>query len=223
VAGIVRDDEQVEPVATPPVRERPGRLRRFYDWVLREAHTVEGGVGLVVLSFTGSAIIPLLLEPPLVVLTSGIPRLWRRFALLFALGSIIGGVFTYVIGYAFIETIGQVVIRAWAAEGMWQHFLDIARSKWGFAMVAAISLGPGPYKIITMAAGAAAMPFPAFLGILVVGRCARFLAVGWLTRVFGPRVSRYIGTRTDTAHYVAFVALGVAAILVYLAFWWVWR
>jgi membrane protein YqaA with SNARE-associated domain len=220
---MVRDEPCSQPAEVPVERARPGRLRRFYEWVLREAHTVEGGAGLVVLAFTGSAIVPLLLEPPLVVLTSGVPRLWRRFALLFALGSIIGGVFTYVIGYAFIETVGRFVIRAWAAEGMWSHFLDIARSKWGFAMVAAISIGPGPYKIITMAAGAAGMSFPAFLGILVVGRCARFLAVSWLTKVFGPRVSRWIGTRTDTAHYVAIAVLAAAALVVYFAFWWVWK
>jgi membrane protein YqaA with SNARE-associated domain len=99
-----RGEARIEPTTEPIAIERPGRLRRFYAWVLREAHTIEGGVGLVVLAFTGSAIVPLLLEPPLVVLTSGIPRLWRRFALLFALGSIVGGIFTYVVGYAFIET-----------------------------------------------------------------------------------------------------------------------
>jgi membrane protein YqaA with SNARE-associated domain len=221
VADTVRDEARGDDA--PALGARAGRLRRFYEWVLREAHTIEGGAGLIALSFTGSAIIPLLLEPPLVVLTSGVPRLWRRFALLFAFGSIVGGVFTYVIGYAFIETVGQFVIRAWAAEGMWGHFLEIARSKWGFAMVAAISLGPGPYKIITMAAGAASMPFPVFLGILVIGRCVRFLAVAWLTKVFGPRVARWLGSRTGTAHYVAIVALAVAAVAVYLGFWWVWR
>jgi membrane protein YqaA with SNARE-associated domain len=217
---MVRDEAPAGPAAPSAVRR--GRLRRFYDWVLREAHTAAGAVGLVVLAFTGSAIIPLLLEPPLVVLTNGVPRLWRRFALLFAFGSIVGGVFTYVIGYAFVETVGRFVIRAWAAEGMWEHFLALARSRWGFAIVAAISLGPGPYKIITMAAGAAAMPFPAFLAILAVGRCARFLAVSWLAKVFGPRVSTWLGARADTAHYVAIVALAAAALLVYLGFWLIW-
>jgi membrane protein YqaA with SNARE-associated domain len=220
---MVRDEAPSELVPTPVENRRPGRLQRFYRWVLDEAHTTRGSFGLVALAFTGSAIIPLLLEPPLVVLTSGLPRLWRRFALLFALGSIVGGVFTYVVGYAFIETIGQVVIRAWAAEGMWSHFLEIARSRWGFAMVAAISIGPGPYKIITMAAGAASMPFPAFLAILVVGRCARFLAVSWLTKVFGPRFSHWIGARSNTAHWIAIGLLGLAALLVYFAIWWAWR
>jgi membrane protein YqaA with SNARE-associated domain len=221
VSDVVRDDASA--VHGTPTVVRRGRWRRFYEWVLRESHTTAGGAGLVVLAFTGSAIVPLLLEPPLVVLTNGVPRLWRRFALLFAFGSIVGGVFTYVVGYAFIETVGQFVIKAWAAEGMWEHFLALARSRWGFAMVAAISLGPGPYKIITMAAGAAAMPFPAFLAILAVGRCARFLAVSWLAKVFGPRVSQWLGARADTAHYVAIIVLAVAAVLVYLGFWLVWR
>jgi len=220
---MVRDESASDVAPASESVSNVGRVRRYYARILDEAHTTRGSVGLVALAFTGSAIIPLLLEPPLVVLTSGLPRLWRRFALLFALGSIVGGVFTYIVGYAFIETVGRVVIRAWAAEGMWTHFLEIARSRWGFAMVAAISIGPGPYKIITMAAGAASMPFPVFLGILVVGRCARFLAVSWLTKVFGPRVSHWIGARSNTAHWVAVGVLAAAAILVYFAFWWAWQ
>jgi hypothetical protein len=111
-------------------RARLGRaLRRSYRWVLREAETRTGAAAMVALSFTGSAFVPIFLEPPLILLTSGLPNLWRRFALLFAAGSVLGGVATYVIGYAFVETVGLAVIRFWGAEASWAHLMELAQAR----------------------------------------------------------------------------------------------
>ena len=198
-------------------RARLGRaLRRSYRWVLREAETRTGAAAMVALSFTGSAFVPIFLEPPLILLTSGLPNLWRRFALLFAAGSVLGGVATYVIGYAFVETVGLAVIRFWGAEASWAHLMELAQGRWGFAAVAAIALGPGPYKLVTMAAGATQMPFLAFFGILTAGRSLRFLAVAWLTRAFGSRVRGWLRRVPAPAMAAAAVALALVGLAVYL-------
>jgi membrane protein DedA with SNARE-associated domain len=90
------------------------------------------------------------------------------------------------------------------------------QGRWGFALVAYIALGPGPYKLVTMAAGAAEMSFPAFLAILVFGRSVRFLIVSWLARLFGERASRWFHTRPGIITYVvAFIAI-LAVTLVYV-------
>lgn len=198
-------------------------LRRFVAWVLHEAETPAGGAGLVALSFTGSALIPIFLEPPLILLTTGLPYLWRRFALLFAAGSILGGIATYIVGYAFVETLGSSVVRFWGAEASWNYLLSVARGGWGFAVLAAIAVGPGPYKLVTMAAGATAMPFPAFLAILVVGRLARFLAVAWLTRLFGPKMLQWLKIGHTPRLYAAVAALLLAGLVVYVLTIWLTR
>jgi membrane protein YqaA with SNARE-associated domain len=202
--------------AAPPGNAAGGRFRRLYAWIVREAETPAGAAGMVGLSFVGSGIVPFLLEPPLIVLTTGLPRLWRRFALLFSLGSILGGVLTYVIGYAFIETIGQTVIHFWHAERSWNDMIATVQGRWGFALVAYIALGPGPYKLVTMAAGAAEMSFPAFLAILVLGRSARFLIVAWLARLFGERVRGWFETRPGVTTYVIASIVIAVVTLVYV-------
>ena len=67
-------------------------------WILREASSPHGAAGIVGLAFLGSAFVPIALEPFLIVLVTNLPSLWRRFAICFAAGSGLGGVFTYTAG-----------------------------------------------------------------------------------------------------------------------------
>lgn len=194
------------------------RLRiRVGTWILREAATFPGAVALVALSFVGSAFVPIMLEPFLIVLTTNLPRLWRRFAFCFTFGSILGGVATYLIGLLFISTVGMSIVRFWGEEAVFEQLLAQARSSWWLVPVGIVAVGPGPMKLVTMAAGAARLSFWPFLLVLVVGRILRFYTVSYLSRVFGKRMHAwYVSGRRRTV-YISVCVVGAVLLAVYLA------
>jgi membrane protein YqaA with SNARE-associated domain len=193
------------------------RLRiRVGVWILKEAATLPGAVAIVLVSFLGSAFVPIMLEPFLIVLTTNLPHLWRRFALCFALGSILGGVATYVIGRLFVATVGMSIVRFWGEEAAWERVLEGARSSWWLIPVALVAVGPGPMKLVTMAAGAARLAFPPFLAVLVAGRIVRFYVVSYFSRAFGKRMHAWYVSGRKRAVYVAAAALGAVLAAAYL-------
>jgi membrane protein YqaA with SNARE-associated domain len=193
------------------------RLRiRVGVWILRESATLHGAAAIVLLSFLGSAFVPIMLEPFLIILTTNLPALWRRFALCFAVGSVLGGVATYVIGWLFIESIGMSIVRFWGEEAAFEQVLAHARSTWWLVPVGIVSVGPGPMKLVTMAAGAANLAFPPFLLVLVVGRLVRFYGVSYMSRLFGKRMHEwYVAGRRRTV-YIAVCAVGAVLAIAYL-------
>lgn len=205
----------------PDRAERPERWTRRARsragaWLLAESATVPGAAAFVLLSFLGSAFVPIMLEPFLIVLTTNLPNLWRRFALCFAVGSILGGVATYVIGYLFVGAVGLPIVRFWHEEAAFNDLLAQAQSAWWLVPVAVVAIGPGPMKLVTMAAGAARLPFAPFLLVLVVGRFVRFYAVSYFSTVFGKRMHDwYVHGRKRTV-YLAAASLGAALLAAYL-------
>jgi membrane protein YqaA with SNARE-associated domain len=185
-------------------------------WILSEAATLPGAAAIVTLSFLGSAFVPILLEPFLIVLTTNLPRLWRRFALCFSVGSILGGVATYVIGYLFVATVGMSIVRFWGEEEAFARVLAGARSSWWLVPVGIVAIGPGPMKLVTMAAGAAKLAFAPFLLVLVAGRLVRFYVVSYFSRLFGKRMHEWYASGRKRTVYVAAATLGVALAAAYL-------
>ncbi len=185
-------------------------------WILREAATVPGAAALVLLSFVGSAFVPIMLEPFLIVLTTNIPLLWRRFALFFSVGSILGGIATYVIGYLFVASVGLPIVRFWGEEAAFTHILAEARSSWWLVPVGIVSIGPGPMKLVTMAAGAARLPFAPFFAVLVAGRLIRFYVLSYLSRIFGKRMHEWYASGRRRTVYATVISVCVALTLAYI-------
>ena len=186
-------------------------------WILREASTLPGALAMVAFAFLGSAFVPIALEPFLIILTTNLPHLWRRFALCFAVGSILGGVATYVIGYLFFSTFGMAIIEFWGDEQTWESIVAQAHSKWWLVPVGVVAVGPGPMKLVTMAAGAAKLGFALFFVVLVAGRLVRFLVTSYFARIFGKRVHEWYVSGNRRAVYVSVAILGVALVLAYIA------
>ena len=72
---------------------------------------------------------------------------------------------------------------------------------------------PLPFKVITIAAGATAMPLQVLLLAAVVSRGARFFIVAGLLRFFGPPMKLWI----DKHFALATTLLGVLAVLGFVA------
>jgi len=193
-----------------------GRFRRLWGrtalWILREAASIHGAAGIVGVSFLGSAFVPIALEPFLIVLVTNLPNLWRRFAFCFAAGSVLGGIFTYTVGYLFFPAIGLPIIQFWGEEAAWAHVLELARSRWWILPVAFVSVGPGSMKLVSMAAGAAHVPFWGFVLVFVGGRIVRFVVLAYASRAFGRQMHAWY-----TGGHKRYVVASLVAVVLALA------
>jgi membrane protein YqaA with SNARE-associated domain len=68
-------------------------------------------------------------------------------------------------------------------------------ARWGLAVILIKGLTPIPYKLVTIASGAAKFDFSVFMAASIVTRGGRFFLVAALLRAFGATVRDFIERR----------------------------
>jgi membrane protein YqaA with SNARE-associated domain len=166
-------------------------LRRLYDWVLHWADTPYGAWALFLLAFCESSFFPLPPDILLIALSVAVPKKSMRYALVCSAGSVLGGCFGYLIGWRFMETIGNKIIVFYDFGDKFNYIRQLYQSYDAWA-VAVAGFTPIPYKVFTISAGAFGINFPVFLLASLVSRSARFFLVGGLIYKFGPGIQSFI-------------------------------
>ena len=121
----------------------------------------------------------------------------------------------YLIGYALLARLAQPIIDTYHEHAAFAAFQAGFRH-YGVWVILIKGLTPIPYKIVTIAAGAAAFNFPLFVGASVITRGARFLLLAALLRRFGPPVREFIENRLGLV--TSLVAAGIVGGFLLLKF-----
>jgi membrane protein YqaA with SNARE-associated domain len=166
-------------------------LRKLYDWVLTWAYSPYAVPALFLLALAESSFFPIPPDVLLMALAISIPRKSFYYALVCSVGSVIGGVLGYLIGYEFMELIGYRIIELYGFADKWDYVGNLYNTYAGWA-VAIAGFTPIPYKVFTIAAGAFKIDFTVFLIASVLSRSARFFLVGGLIYFFGPPIRSFI-------------------------------
>ena len=169
-------------------------MQRIYDWMMRSAGHAKAPQALFWVAFIESSVFPI---PPDVMLVPMIlanrAKAWT-YASICTVGSVIGGMLGYAIGYLLFEYIGQPILAFYGQAGKFaqvsQWFQD-----WGALILIAKGWTPFPYKVLTILAGATQMNFLAFIGASVVARAMRFYLVAALLYWFGDPIREFIERR----------------------------
>jgi membrane protein YqaA with SNARE-associated domain len=111
----------------------------------------------------------------------------------------------------FMHSVGLSLVKFWGAQSYWEKAVRWV-AEYGFAIVFAVSLGPGPTKIVAMAAGAAGLSFPLFAFIHASCRLARYGTIGWFSHIFGDRIRVWLASNHPRRVY-ATVTLAVLSIV----------
>ncbi len=156
-------------------------------------------------SFTESVIFPIppdVLLAPMVLAT---PERWLRWALLTTLASVLGGMLGYLLGSLAFDAVLPWLTRAgyddeFAAAQEWF-------GRYGFWAIFIAGLTPIPYKVFTIAAGAAQMALLPFVLGSIVGRGARFFLVSALVRFGGAPIEQHIRRYIDLIGWVVLAIL----------------
>ena len=180
-------------------------LRKLYDWVLHWAETPYGSWALFLLAFAESSFFPVPPDVLLIALAISIPAKAFRYALICSLGSLLGGVAGYMIGYQFMDLVGFSIVDFYGFAEQYQAVGNLY-NRYNAWAVGIAGFTPIPYKVFTISAGAFKINFVIFVIASAISRSARFFLVGWLIYKFGPGIRLFIDRYFNVLAFV-FVAL----------------
>jgi membrane protein YqaA with SNARE-associated domain len=169
-------------------------LRQFYGKVIRLAERPTALWWLFAISFAEASFFPIPPDTMLIPMALAQPRKAFRFALVATIGSVLGGALGYYIGYALLDRLAQPIINFYHYHEAFAHF-QAKFAQYGVWIILIKGLTPIPYKIVTIAAGAAAFNFPLFIGASIITRGARFSLEAALLRRFGDPARVFIEER----------------------------
>lgn len=155
--------------------------------MLHWADTPYGGPALFSLAVAESSFFPVPPDVLLIALVLGNVRKAWRLALYCSLGSVLGGLVGFYIGYGPLAWLGHKIAGFYGRQDL---LLELQQefARRGALWVFIAGFTPIPYKIFTIAAGMARMNVALFVVASAVSRSARFFAVAGLLRLFGPAV-----------------------------------
>lgn len=190
-------------------------LRALYDRVLALAGDRRAPWYLAGVSFAESSFFPIPPDAMLVPMCLARPDMAWRYAGVCTLASVLGGILGYAIGFWLFDALAAPLLAAYGhADGLlrFQEWYD----RWGVMVILIKGLTPIPYKLVTIASGAAHFSFGVFVVASVVTRGARFFLLAFLLRRYGPPIRAFIERRLTMVTTVA--AGGVIAGILVIRF-----
>ena len=169
-------------------------LRRFYNSVIGLAERPTALWWLFGIAFAEASFFPIPPDTLLIPMALAQPKKAFRFALVATVGSVLGGALGYYIGYALLDRLAQPIIDFYHYHAAFAAF-QAKFAQYGIWIILIKGLLPIPYKIVTIAAGAAAFSFPLFIGASIITRGARFFMEAVLLRIFGDPARLFIEER----------------------------
>ncbi len=185
-------------------------FQTLYQWTLSWSESPYADPALLLLAFAESFFFPLPPDILLMALTLGNPSWGMYYAALTTVGSVLGGMVGYLVGWLG----GQPLLcRVMGRDRISKvHALFERYEGWAILIAA---LTPVPYKVFTIGAGALYVNFRVFVVASLIGRGARFFLVAGMLQLWGPWVQEMLERYFNlfTIVLVALIGLG----------WWIVR
>jgi membrane protein YqaA with SNARE-associated domain len=155
------------------------------------------------LSFAESSFFPVPPDVMLAPMALAKPERAWEYAALTTVASVLGGALGYLLGLFAFETIAPLIQSA----GYESHYVRVNQwfAIWGFWVVFLAGFSPIPYKLFTIAAGAAAMPFVPFIFASLIGRGMRFFLVAGLMVWGGARIQPILRKHIDRLGWITVI------------------
>ncbi|RZJ43788.1 MAG: DedA family protein [Brevundimonas sp.] len=168
-------------------------LRKLYDWVFSLARSKHATKSLAIVSFAESSFFPI---PPDVMLAPMVlarpDRAWF-YATVCTLASVLGGLLGYAIGY-FLEPVGLSILAFLGKADTFETSKALFQQH-GAWVILIKGLTPIPFKLITISAGIFQFNLALFIALCVITRGARFFAVAFVLKTWGPVVLAMVEKR----------------------------
>ena len=181
-------------------------LTNLYHFTLRLAAHRHAAWWLFFIAFIESSFFPI--PPDILLIPLCLAARKRAFLLasICLLGSVLGGIAGYAIGYGLFDTIGRPLLAFYGHENA-LNALQLAYQEHGWWLVLMSATTPLPYKIFTIASGALHLDLIMFIVMSVIGRGIRFMLVAGLLYYFGEPIRAFIERRLGLLTMLAAILL----------------
>ncbi len=189
-------------------------LHALYGRLLALSATRGAPAWLFCIAFAEASVFPVPPDALLIPMVLARPRRAWVLAGLCTAGSVAGAALGYWIGAALFDEVARPVVHLFGAERQYQAVLTLYQ-RYGFVAILIKGLTPIPFKLVTIAAGAAHLDLGRFFLACVITRGGRFFLVEAVPlRLFGDRARAFIDRRLVgiTWALLALVVLGVLAL-----------
>jgi membrane protein YqaA with SNARE-associated domain len=188
-------------------------LKKLYDWTLSLAGRKSAEWWLGIISFVESSVFVVPAEVLLVPMGLARPERAYRYALITTVGSVLGGIAGWLLGYYAYELVARPVLEFY---GSLDKF-EVLRSSSSRDAILIMLITSGvahlpPMKVVTILSGAAAVDIWLFIASAIVARGGKFFLIAWLLRRYGEPIRDFIEKR------LGLVALAGAVALILLFF-----
>ena len=189
-------------------------LKRLYDWTLSLAARKSAEWWLGIISFVESSVFLVPAEALFVPMGLARPERVYRYALIATVGSVLGGVAGWLLGYYAYELIARPVLEFYGSlEKVEALRLSSSRD---FILLMLITSGVAhipPMKVVTIVSGAVAIDGWLFLASAILARGGKFFLIAWLLRRYGEPIRHFIEKRLGLVALAGVLAL----VLIYFA------
>ena len=166
-------------------------IRACYDWTINWAKTKYASLALFLIAFAESSFFPVPPDVLLIPMVIAERKKWFQIALICSVGSVLGALLGYFIGYQFYELIGQKIVDLYNLQAA----VDIVSAKYhehAFIAIFTAAFTPIPFKVFTIVAGLVKISITTLIVASAIGRSARFFIVAILLRIFGEKIQYFI-------------------------------
>ena len=186
-------------------------LRSLATWTLQWSRSPYAAWALAAVSFVESSVFPLPAEVLFLPMCLSRPDRSMRYALIATVASVLGGIFGWLIGHYFFDLIALPVLQFYNGVDAFNQLKTATGT--GTILVLLITSGLAhlpPMKVVTILSGVIGFSLPLFIAAAVVARGAKFFALGWALKTYGPVLADVIQRRLAMVAGAVIVALAVA-------------
>ena len=193
-------------------------FRKLYNKTIELAGNKKSKSFLGVFSFIESFIFPIPPDVIIIPMTIAKPKNWIRIALIATIGSVLGAVMGYFIGYIFFNEIGIKIFELYGVDNA-SFLKDKVSSEGGviawMTLLAIAGFTPVPFKLLTITSGFVHFNLLYFIIISVLTRGSRFFIIAFLIGNFGHAMKKIIEKKLMTLSIIFTLVVIIVAFLVY--------
>jgi membrane protein YqaA with SNARE-associated domain len=173
-----------------------GWLKSLYHWTLLQAEKPRALGLLFAVSFAESSFFPIPPDTLLAPIVLARRAWWWLAATICTFGSVLGGIFGYLIGKFAFNALGIPLLAFLGKEDSLQAF-EQTFNAYGWQLIFLAGFTPVPYKVFTIASGAFDVALMVFIVASVISRGSRFFLVAGIISILGPiakpLIEKYFG------------------------------
>ena len=190
-------------------------LAKWTHWILAIL-TPLGIWGIAGFAFVDAAFLGMPLDAIVGGYVYAAPRRFLLLSAMAAVGSALGSIVIYWIGYKGGEVL---LVKRIGEERFRKIHRAVERHEFLALMLPAMLPPPMPFKLFVLSAGVVEMRFTHFLSAIFAGRFLRFVLLSLLVIKYGPEIVGFFG---HVVHDHARLTIAILAVLALAGFWFWW-